>query len=138
VRPLVIGTATVIALVGVAVALARFGGTVGQLRALEHAPAPIQSAAGTRAAPSDATQLQPAAPAPSSSAIVAPPANAASDEAAGFSAASGDEHLTRALAQNPDFARAAAELLQDPNPAVHAEARELLQQLGAAEASGER
>jgi hypothetical protein len=139
VRPLVIGTATVIVLAGVAVALARLGGTVGQLRALEYAPAPIANAAGTSAAPNDATQLQLAPPTPSSNAIVAPSTNAAPDDAAGFTAASGDEHLTRALAQNPDFARAAAELLQYPDSAVQAEARELLRQLGAApEADPER
>jgi len=139
VRPLVIVTATALALAGVAVALARLGATVGQLRALEYAPAPIHSAAGTSAAPGDGAQLQLAAPTPSSTAVVAPPANAAPDEAAAFTAVDGDEHITRELAQNPDFRRAAEELLQDPDSAVQAEARELLRQLGAAsEASAER
>ena len=37
----------------------------------------------------------------------------------------------RALVQNPDFMRAAEELLQDPDPQTQQEARLLLRELGA-------
>ncbi len=134
-RPFVIGAVTMIALVAVAAALARLGGTVGQLRALEVAP---------RSQVLDAAQPQLAAPisapisARDSDDEDQPPAGIAADKDVARTAG-GDEHITRWLAEDPEFARAAEELLQDPNPAVQLEARELLRELGAGpEANAER
>jgi hypothetical protein len=45
-------------------------------------------------------------------------------------AASGDEHILRALAANPEFARAAEGLLNDADPQTRDEARQLLRDLG--------
>ena len=42
----------------------------------------------------------------------------------------GDEHILRMLAADPEFARAADELLNDPDPQTQEEARLLLRDLG--------
>ena len=43
----------------------------------------------------------------------------------------GDEHIKQWLAADPEFQRAADELLHDPDPQVQQEARQLLLELGA-------
>lgn len=110
-----------IAVTVLALSLVRLGDSLAQLRAVE-AP---------RAARSDAGERPPVEPsragvtAPKQLITVTPP------EVSGpYEEAAGDENILRALTQDPDFQRAAAELLQDPDAAVRAEAEVLLRDLG--------
>lgn len=121
--------ASAVVAVGVLVAtLARLGGTLAQVRALD---LPAVAAALPQQAASAPVVFEPAAPA------VPLAARAASAEFGGEGApagvASGDEHILRALTSDAEFQRAAAELLLEPDPAVQAEARQLLRELGAAQ-----
>ena len=132
-RPLIIAAAAVVALS--AVALGRLGQTLGQITAIEvpSPPAALSAVAeaGTRELASDAAQSQLATQTPAADAGNEPPVHSTNDEEPAVAASSGDEHIMRALVQNPDFMRAAEELLQDPDPQTQQEARLLLRELGA-------
>lgn len=126
-RPLVV-VGVVVALGVLAAALARLGGTLAQLRALDLPAAP--GAAVVHESSSDASVLlETAVPMGASEAS----AEYGSAELAPQMTSAGDQHIMRALVADPEFQRAAAELLQDPDPAVHAEARQLLHDLGHAQ-----
>jgi hypothetical protein len=136
-RPLIITAAGVVALA--AVALGRLGQTLGQITAIEVPSPPATFSAvdesGTRQVASDAVQSQLATLTPfadvDADAGNEPPVHSTNDEEPAIAASSGDEHIMRALVQNPDFMRAAEELLQDPDPQTQQEARLLLRELGA-------
>jgi hypothetical protein len=97
----------------------RIAGAFGQLQAV----APAQTARGPSLPVGGASAAPPrrdeaAALAPETAEVAAP------------AASGGDEHILRALAADPEFARAADELLNDPDPQTRAEARVLLRDLG--------
>lgn len=126
-RPLVVLSAA-IALGVLAAALARLGGTLTQLRALDLPATPVAAVLPDTAG--DASEAH-APTAPAADVVMNDAPVDSGNEQAAASSASGDAHIMRALTQDPDFQRAAAELLQDPDPAVQAEARQLLRDLAA-------
>ncbi len=135
-RPLIIVAAAVVPLV--AVAISRIGQTLGQLDAIEAPlpPAAADAAADAPKLPSELALPQLATPTaePAAADLRNEPAACAADEIEPAVAASnGGEHILRALAQDPDFMRAADELSQDPDPQTRQEARQLLRELGADE-----
>lgn len=122
-RPLFV-VGVLVALGVLAAVLARLGGALAQLRTLDVQATPVAAALPEDAA--DASVLG-EAPAP----LVASEARADfGDEERPARVASGDAHIMRALAADPEFQRAAADLLHDPDPAAQAEARQLLRELG--------
>jgi len=116
---------SVVALAGLgalALIVSRLAGTFEQLQAV----------ARVQPAPAAASAVRPEnAPAPRGEAVErvaevgeAPPTEPSAD------ANGGDEHILRMLAADPEFARAADELLNDPDPQTQEEARLLLRDLG--------
>jgi hypothetical protein len=105
-----------------ALVVARLAGTFEQLRAAARVqPAQVQGEAVALVAEVGDV----AAPAAS-----ATPPTERSTEVYRPAASGGHEHILKMLAADPEFARAAAELLNDPDPQVRDEARLLLRNLG--------
>jgi hypothetical protein len=111
-------------------AFARLGGTLAQLQAID---VPVATSSPSGAAARDALPARDAAQ-PSSSTSPSPQRDVPEGVAADGEDAeiSGDAHITQALAADPEFMRSAEELLNDPDPQVRLEARQLLRDLGAA------
>jgi hypothetical protein len=105
-----------------ALVVARLAGTFEQLQtAARVQPAQVRGEAVARAAEVGDV----AAPAAS-----ATPPTESSTEAYRPAASGGDEHILKMLAADPEFARGATELLNDPDPQARDEARLLLRELG--------
>lgn len=96
-------------------AFVRLAGTLEQLHSLDVAVAPARAVAP----PGHAIAAQPASPSAEESAAAAAPAD------------DGDHQIQTWLVADAEFQRAAAELLNDPDPHVQVEARALLRGLGA-------
>jgi len=132
-RSVVIAAAVVVGLGTLgAFAFVRLGGALGQLQAIDV----TLSSARERALPSsDAAppRLDEASSATAAERGGEPLADArvTVEETHVPAAAGGDEHIKQWLASDPEFQRAANELLQDPDPQVQHEARRLLRELGA-------
>jgi hypothetical protein len=111
-----------IAVTVLVVSVVRLGGTLAQLRAIE-APAAVRI---------DVREASTVAPRESAAATPQVPTERAPlDDVSGAHAILvSDRHILRALADDAEFKRAAAELLQDRDPAVRAEAEQLLRDLG--------
>jgi hypothetical protein len=129
---------TVTTLIGIAalgaVAIVRLGGALQQLRAVD---VPISSAS-SRSTPSsgDAPPTSREWQTSSMPALepgLVTPAEATRDAQKASVAAAGDsdEHIKQWLAADPEFQRAAADLLNEPDRQVQQEARQLLRELGA-------
>ena len=117
-RPVVIFTAVVAGIGALGTfAFVRLAGTLEQLHAIDVAPASTSDLASP---PSRAI-------APQSS---SEPAELAVQETSVPAADGGDEQIKAWLAADPDFQRAATELLNDPDPQVREEARALVRDLG--------
>jgi hypothetical protein len=116
--------AGVVAFVGLGALVAvRVSGAVGQLEALgavqrEPRSAKVEAASEAHDGERRALAMPPA------SAEATPPAPVPAPTTGG------DEHILRMLASDPEFARAADELLADPDPDTQREARQLLRDLG--------
>ena len=113
---------SVVALAGLgalAFVAARIAGAFGQLQAVavvQPAHTPSLSAGGaSMAGGAVVVNAEPPAEVP---------ADAGTPDGSG-----GDEHILRALAADPEFARAADELLNDPDPQTRADAQQLLRDL---------
>ena len=116
-RPVVVFTAVVAGIGALGTfAFVRLAGTLEQLHAIDVAPASTSDLASP---PSRAIAPQFSEPSPAEVAVAVEPV-----------ADNGDEQIKAWLAADPEFQRAADELLNDPDPQVQAEARELLRQLG--------
>ena len=129
---------TVITLTGVAalgaVAIVRLGGALEQLRAVD---VPISTASsGSMAPPGDAPPRSRERETSSTPALVPgleTPAEATRVAQRASTAAAGgsDEHIKQWLAADPEFQRAAADLLNEADAQVQQEARQLLREIGA-------
>lgn len=97
--------------------------SLGPLRRARAADAPVHAPAPAAREAGEATPNEAHAGEAEESAVETEP-----HALGGFGA---DEHIARALAANPEFQRAAEELLLDPDPEVRREARKLLRELGA-------
>jgi hypothetical protein len=119
----------VIALGAIAAGLARVGTTIAQLRELDVSS--VSSARATVAQPrhDEAAQLPLAVPASTPAVVDASERPAASAEEPARET-TGDPQIMRWLAEDAELARAADELLRDPDPAVQAEARAFLRAVG--------
>jgi hypothetical protein len=119
-RPVVVFTAVVAGIGALGTfAFVRLAGTLEQLHAIDVAPASTSDVASP---PSRAIAPQ------SSSEPLAQIAEIA--EVTASVADGGDEQIKAWLAADPEFQRAASELLNDPDPQVQEEARALLRDLG--------
>jgi hypothetical protein len=113
----------IVAVIGV-----RLAGSIGHVRTLA-ASLPPNAAGPTNevARPAAPTRIQNAiAGFATTTPHTEQPARAQDD----IEAASGDEQILRWLAADPEFQRAADELLRDPDPAARRESAEFLRQLG--------
>lgn len=126
-RVVIVSVAALAVLGGLALVASRLAGTFEQLRAV----AEVQPAAVTASAARPENAPAPRGEAMKRGAGVGePPPAELSADAHTPAGNGGDEHLLRMLAADPEFARAADELLNDPDPQTRDEARQLLRDLG--------